>query len=221
MENLELYNALSIVPNEAKKKIGAGRLSGMTDINPMWRIKVMTEKFGPCGIGWKYEITKQWSESCANGEISAYCNILLYIKYNGEWSEGIPGTGGSAEVAKEKAGLHTSDECYKMALTDAISVACKALGVAASVYWEKDPTKYTQPQEQPHAPKTINKVEQEKLSNEITRVGGSIEDWVSYVKEKCYHDGNAPKSIAEFTEKAYLWSINVLSKRATKEATVK
>lgn len=30
-----------------------------------------------------------------------------------------------------------------MALTDAISVACKALGFGADVYWAKDATKYT------------------------------------------------------------------------------
>ena len=36
-----------------------------------------------------------------------------------------------------------SDECFKMALTDAISVAAKAIGVAADVYWQKDRTKYS------------------------------------------------------------------------------
>lgn len=30
-----------------------------------------------------------------------------------------------------------------MALTDALSVACKALGVAADVYWQSDKSKYT------------------------------------------------------------------------------
>ena len=35
-----------------------------------------------------------------------------------------------------------SDECYKMALTDAISVAAKALGVAADVYYKNDRSKY-------------------------------------------------------------------------------
>lgn len=38
-----------------------------------------------------------------------------------------------------------SDECFKMALTDAISVAAKAIGIGADVYWEKDKTKYTNP----------------------------------------------------------------------------
>lgn len=142
MENLGLYNAVRSVPPEAMKTIGAGRLKGMTDINPMWRIKKLTEQFGPCGIGWKYEITSQILERGANDEIAAFVGINLYYRQGGEWSDPIPGTGGSMFVASERSGLHTSDECFKMALTDAISVAAKALGVAADVYWDKDKTKY-------------------------------------------------------------------------------
>ena len=52
-ENMDLYNKFRSVPEEAKKEIGAGRLKGKTDINPMWRIRVLTEAFGPCGYGWK------------------------------------------------------------------------------------------------------------------------------------------------------------------------
>ena len=54
---MELYIQLQKTPPEAQKRIAAGRLKGMTDINPMWRIKRLTEVFGPCGIGWWYEIT--------------------------------------------------------------------------------------------------------------------------------------------------------------------
>jgi len=141
-EHMMLYNALRSPPAEALKTIQAGRMKGKTDINPMWRIQALTSQFGPCGIGWKYEITRQWMEPGASGETSAFCNIQLYYRWKGEWSEGVPGTGGSAFVAREKNGLYTNDECYKMALTDAISVAAKALGVAGDVYWGTDPTKY-------------------------------------------------------------------------------
>ena len=48
-------------------------------------------------------------------------------------------------MAAESKGLYTSDECFKMALTDAISVSCKALGFAADVYWNSDSTKYNKP----------------------------------------------------------------------------
>ena len=139
---MKLYNAVRMPPRQALRPIQAGRLKGKTDINPMWRIKALTEQFGPCGIGWKYVITKQWIEEGGNGELAAFTNIDLYIKADGEWSEAIPGTGGSSFVAKERSGLYTSDECFKMALTDAISVACKALGFAADIYWEADGSKY-------------------------------------------------------------------------------
>ena len=143
MENLEIYNVARTVPIEAQKPIGGGRLKGMTDINPMWRIKLLTELFGVCGFGWKYEIVNKWIETAmAKDEITANIEINLYIKIAGEWSAPIPAVGGSMLVASEKNGLYVNDECYKMALTDAISVACKALGVGADIYWQKDNTKY-------------------------------------------------------------------------------
>lgn len=135
MGNLDYYNKLKVVPKEALRQIQSGRLRGKHDINPMWRIKAMTEQFGVCGIGWKYVITKQWTETFGS-EVKAYCNIDLFIKVNGEWSDAIQGTGGSSEVSMESKGAYVSDECYKMALTDALSVAMKALGVAADVYFE-------------------------------------------------------------------------------------
>lgn len=148
MGNLDLYEKLRAVPPEAQKQIGGGRLKGMTEINPMWRIKALTAEFGPCGIGWRYTIDKQWMEA-AGQEAAAFCNISLFVKAGGEWSEAIPGTGGSAFYAKERSDLYMSDECYKMALTDALGVACKALGVGANVYWEKDQTKYARPAAEP------------------------------------------------------------------------
>ena len=142
MNNLQVYDALKEVPNNALKEIKAGRLKGMSDINPMWRIKALTEQFGVCGFGWKYEIAEKRLEQGADGNVSAFVDINLYVKIGDDWSDPIPGTGGSSFVAKETRGLHTSDECFKMALTDAIGVACKALGMAANVYWNNDRTKY-------------------------------------------------------------------------------
>lgn len=137
VDNLSIYEAAREVPKHALKTIGAGRLKGFSDVNPMYRIKRMTEIFGPCGIGWSYEIDKQWTETYGN-EVKAFCNVLLYVKYNGEWSRAIPGTGGSTIVEVNSKGTYVSDEGYKMALTDALSVAMKGLGVAADVYYSND-----------------------------------------------------------------------------------
>ena len=152
MGNMDLYIKLKSVPVEAQKEIKGGRLKGFTDINPMWRIKALTEQFGPCGFGWYYKITDQWIECGAGEEKAAFVNIELYVKQEGEWSKPICGTGGASLVAmesktdwdtKEKSITpYLSDECFKMALTDAISVAGKALGMAAEIYYAKDRSKY-------------------------------------------------------------------------------
>lgn len=151
MDNMELFKLFEKTADEAKKPIEAGRLKGFTDINPMWRFKRLTEVFGPVGIGWKFVITDKQIVPGADGVVSAFVDILLFYKYNGEWSEGIPGTGGSAFVAKESKGLYTSDECFKMALSDAIGTACKALGMSADIYFSKDRSKYTTAQDAPEA----------------------------------------------------------------------
>lgn len=150
---MDVYNAVRDCPPQAQKPIGAGRLKGMTDINPQWRIEKLTEVYGAVGIGWYYTIDKQWLETAPNNEISAFCNISLYVKDSGEWSKPIQGTGGSHFVSNEKSGAYMSDECFKMALTDALSVACKALGVGANIYWNSSPTKYSAMQEQAAKPK--------------------------------------------------------------------
>lgn len=147
MDNMEIYDRVKETPQTAIKAISAGRLKGMSDINPMYRIMILTKMFGPCGFGWKYTINNKEIMDGANGEKIAIVDIDLYFKWNGEWSEAIPGTGGSSFIANERNGPYTSDECYKMALTDALSVSCKALGIGADVYWAAGHTKYDAPRQ--------------------------------------------------------------------------
>lgn len=149
MENLELWNKVRTAPAEALKEIKGGRLKGMSDINPMWRFQTLTENFGMCGVGWKYVITNQRLVNSANDTVCAFVDIDLFVKVGGEWSDAIQGCGGSSFVANESSGLYVNDECFKMALTDAISVACKALGLAADVYWKSGATKYDVPSTAP------------------------------------------------------------------------
>lgn len=143
-DNLYIWNEKRTVPAEFLKTIPAGRLRGKSDISPQWRLQALTEMFGPCGIGWRYSTVERWTDSGGNeGEISAHVRINLFIKVAGEWSEAIEGQGGSMLVEKEKGGLHMSDECWKMATTDAISVAAKQIGIAADVYLGRADTKYS------------------------------------------------------------------------------
>lgn len=143
--NLRFYNMGCEVPDDALKTIQAGRLRGMTDVNPMWRMKRMTEIFGPCGIGWRYTIDRQWVEPYGD-EVKCFCNVSLFVRdpETKQWSDAIPGVGGSAIVSREKNGLYVNDEGYKMALTDALSIAMKPLGIGGNVWYGSKATGYNE-----------------------------------------------------------------------------
>ncbi len=158
---MTLYNKFKDTPAEARKEIKGGRLNGFTDINPMWRIKRLTEVFGPCGIGWWVDDIEKWIEQGANDELCAFVRLKLYFKHNGEISRGIEGIGGSSFVTKERNGLYTSDECFKMAFTDALGSACKLLGMSADIYYQNDRSKYN------NAPKPDEKIKCEKCGKVI------------------------------------------------------
>jgi hypothetical protein len=146
--NLEIWNLVSHPPASALKEIAGGKLRGKTDINPQWRIKAMTEAFGMIGFGWKYMVVRDWSVPGANGEIMLFVEIALHVKHGGEWSEPIHGIGGNYLINTERGSLVSNDEAYKMATTDALSVAMKQLGVASSIYegmWDGSKYKDTEP----------------------------------------------------------------------------
>ena len=197
--NLSIYERVRSVPKEAKKEIEAGRLKGKNDINPMWRIKKLTEEFGPAGFGWYTEIVRTWTEASESGEMAVFVDIHLFVKKDGEWSKPIYGNGGNRLVANEKKYEngqqvyipYLDDDAYKKAYTDAISVAAKALGIGADVYFEKDITKYdsqpqavqqqAQPVAAPMLPKLTSKSAQWKSAVAFT---ASLKDDAEAISQK-------------------------------------
>lgn len=144
-DNLRLYNKFKGVPDNAKKPISGGRLKGFTDISPIWRIKTLTEAFGPCGVGWNVRwigCRAETNEDVCETAVFVDVELVYRETPDSDWSAPVFGTGGAKLAVHEKDGIHFDDEAYKKAYTDAISVACKSLGVGADVYWDRDTDKY-------------------------------------------------------------------------------
>lgn len=175
--NLRWYDASRSVPDNAKRPIEAGKLKGKTNINAQWRLKQLTEMFGPIGFGWKITTTEHWTSEAA-GEICANVKINLFIKdpESGQWSDAIEGVGGSKLCGKGQ-GDGINDEAWKMATTDAISVACKMIGFGADVYWAEDRTKYDVQPTQPVRPVQQYQQVQTKQPVQLTQ-----ELWDRYIK---------------------------------------
>ena len=149
-QNMRFYGQVQDTPMEARKEIGAGRLKGYTDINPMFRIKKLTEIFGPAGFGWWTQNERYSFEECKNGEVAVFCNLELVVvdPETEKESHPISGVGGNKFVANEKNGPYCNDEAMKMAYTDALSIACKSLGFSHDIYFSKDRTKYSLPEDE-------------------------------------------------------------------------
>lgn len=151
----ERYGKLAQVPENALKTIAFGPLKGKSDINPQWRYEALTEVFGLCGIGWRYEVTGHKTVKVeATDEKMIFVFVNLYVKDGNDWSAPIPGSGGDFLVKKDKNGLHGNDEAFKMAITDALGNAAKMIGVAADVYRGTYNTKYESRQPRVDPPAT-------------------------------------------------------------------
>lgn len=192
--SLETWDKLKSVPLDALKKIEAGRLKGRHDISPVWRYERMTEVFGLCGIGWKYEIESiHWQD--VGAEKMVYVQINLYVKDENKWSAPIPGFGGDFALQQERAGLHANDEALKMATTDALGYAMQKLGLAADVYRGRaDDSKYGRETQQANTntpanankgqnapkaeekPASATKDQLKKINDIATALGWSVQD---------------------------------------------
>lgn len=142
--NLNLWSQLSVTdPRFTKGFRKAGGFSG-TDINPTWRMKRLTEAFGPAGVGWWYKIAKTWSEDIGGKK---FAFVLLELYYMAEF-EGADGElqRDVSEPIQQIGGTEfgrSPDEAYKMAVTDALGKCAAALGLAADVYMGQfDDSKY-------------------------------------------------------------------------------
>lgn len=131
--NLRFYDQGRSVPKNAQKQFDTGRFKG-TDINPMWRIKKLTEMFGPVGFGWYTEIVRQVEIPAGEDNMMVFVDINLYVKEGDTWSKPIFGSGGNTIKTKGRG----DDEGYKKAYTDALSIACKALGIGADIWYSAD-----------------------------------------------------------------------------------
>jgi hypothetical protein len=120
--NLRYWNKLANVPQQHLK--GFAKQGGFkgTDIKPQWRLQVMTEVFGPCGLGWgitKPEFTMQGT--------TCHCVVGVWVLDNGVKSEPVWGVGGTVSGRSD-------DELFKMSYTDALGNALVKIGVASDIY---------------------------------------------------------------------------------------
>lgn len=134
--NLRHWNALSKTdPKHTKPFQRAGGFRG-TAIRPIFSTMMMTEHFGPCGIGWG--MTKPEFTTVSSGdETLVYCTVGIWYAdpaVAAKHRQPVYGVGGDKAVTKNKNGPVFDDEAFKKSYTDALSNAMKQIGVGADVH---------------------------------------------------------------------------------------
>ncbi|WP_394239911.1 hypothetical protein [Vibrio astriarenae] len=141
-ENLELWSkGFHTDLNFTKQDPSSGR----TSITTQYRIMKCTEIFGPVGIGWGYEVLREWIVKGApmiiNGDINPdlrdevhKVEIRFWYMKDGKRAE-FTQYGDTRKLYMARGGYFVhDDECEKKSLSDALGKAMSMIGISADIY---------------------------------------------------------------------------------------
>lgn len=145
-DRMRYWNALKRTdPRATKPFTRAGGFRG-TQIDPTWRLQIMTETFGPIGKGWGYE---QLEWTIAERMVFVCVRVWYRDPETGEQHWTGPQWGGTEMIRRRRDGAEApDDECFKMSITDALGKCLLQLGLGADIYMGQfDDSKYREESE--------------------------------------------------------------------------
>ena len=146
-KNMEIWNSFNKTNPDFTKPLPGYGGKNLTTIDPMYQIQMMTERFGPVGKGWKYNVEYKYQD----GLIFAEVCVQYYEDH--KWYEYGP-VCSVQNLSKKNGGL--DDEAPKKAMTDAMTKAFSHLGMSADVFLGKfDDSKYVESLRKEFATKVI------------------------------------------------------------------
>lgn len=142
-DTTKLWNeALYLDPAFTKTFNRPGGFSGR-GTNATYLVRRATETFGPCGIGWGWDVLADryedghdilTSDGAVIGRVKTHVvRIKLWYIYHEKRGE-IEHFGQTTYVGKDNRGIFTDEEHAKKSLTDAIVKALSCIGFAAEIY---------------------------------------------------------------------------------------
>jgi hypothetical protein len=137
--NTRFWDQLAATDRRYVKPIQGKRYSG-SNIRSEYRMKKMTEAFGPVGEGWGWVIDERWREDFpivvrdAKGAERTDSRPFVFVQLHVWWR-----TDGEKHVVGSQIGGtaidgNDADDAYKKAITDALGKCLATLGVCADVY---------------------------------------------------------------------------------------
>ncbi|HET6522017.1 MAG TPA: hypothetical protein VFG47_19675 [Geminicoccaceae bacterium] len=193
VHNLRFWDQLKRTdPKATKPFTRSGGFRG-TQIDPTWRLRMMTETFGPIGKGWGYE---QLEWTVVEGMAFVCVRVWYRDPETGEQHWTGPQWGGTELVRRRRDGPgEPNDEAFKMSITDALGKCLLQIGLAADVHlglfddskYRDDAAAYYAAKEDPQLrPEAIQRFEAELKERlfEVSDLEGLDELWRSGVSAR-------------------------------------
>lgn len=144
MSNLKLWDGVSKTAPSATKTANAGGGRQETSINGTYMFMRATDAFGPCGIGWGYEIVEERYDQGqpyfdTEGKLDCYelthtIKLRLWFKLGDDKGEVFSFGHTRALFRKNDGQMKADGEAPKKSLTDAIKKALSMLGFSADIF---------------------------------------------------------------------------------------
>lgn len=139
MKNMEIWDQVKKTDLKWTKESSGG--AGLTSINGMYCTMRATELFGPCGLGWGYEVLEERiddgvQQKHQSGDyVTKTHTIKIKLWYKvGEDRGEIVHFGHTPYIMRSKHGAYQDDEAPKKSLTDAIKKCLSMIGVGADIH---------------------------------------------------------------------------------------
>lgn len=140
-ENLALWHQVEKTPESQTKAITGKPYKG-TSPKPYYLVQKATETFGPCGIGWGFEIVNERVESGAEGDKVHIAHIRVWYEWNGKRGQ-VEHVGQTMLAGKNRNGPFTDEDAPKKSVTDALVKALSMIGFAGDIFMGRyDDSKY-------------------------------------------------------------------------------
>lgn len=132
-DNLSLWHQVEKTPPAHVKAITGKAYSG-TSPKPYYLVQKATETFGPCGIGWGFEIVSERVEDGAAGEKLHIARVRVWYEWQGKRGT-VEHVGGTPFAGTRASGKPFVDEdAPKKSVTDALVKALSMIGFAGDIF---------------------------------------------------------------------------------------
>lgn len=203
MSNKALWERVKTTDPKAVKAIAGKQYSGNSP-NPYWIVERLTDEFGPCGIGWGFNILDERMERLTPNEVLHVARVRLWYVMDGKRGEFEQIGQTRALYAKRDGSLLVDEDAPKKSVTDALVKCASYLGFAGDIFsgmW--DDSKYVE-----EAGKHWESVRRDPRLNELDEIAAQMVEWhITGQDLKAIAAWYAPDTFKDNEERLYVWGL--------------